>query len=122
MYFRFFFLKYIFFLHYSFYQLARRALMGCYYDTRQGLLLYSAFRDIQSYHVYSRLRVVSFNLVNTRMRCKQDIKMGRGHGLLVGCVRRGGGGGGVQSSELSVGGVTFRFINGEAILDEKMLA
>ena len=29
--------------------------------------------------------------------------------------------GGVQSSELSVGGVTFRFLNGEAILDENML-
>ena len=25
---------------------------------------------------------------------------------------------GVQCSELSVGGVTFRFLNGEAILDE----
>ena len=43
------------------------------------------------------------------MRSKRDIKM-------VGCVRRG-----VQSSELSVGGVTFRFLNGEAILDENML-
>ena len=27
----------------------------------------------------------------------------------------------MQSSELSVGGVTFRFLNGEAILDENML-
>ena len=45
------------------------------------------------------------------MRSKRDIKM-------VGCVRRG-----VQSSELSEGGggVTFRFLNGEAILDENML-
>ena len=43
------------------------------------------------------------------MRSKRDIKM-------VGCVRRG-----VQSSELSVGGVTFRFLNGEAILDENIL-
>ena len=43
------------------------------------------------------------------MRSKRDIKM-------VGCVRRG-----VQSSELSVGSVTFRFLNGEAILDENML-
>ena len=32
----------------------------------------------------------------------------------------GGGGGGGESSELSVGGVTFRFLNGEAILDENM--
>ena len=33
---------------------------------------------------------------------------------------RGGGGGGGQSSELSVGGVTFHFLNGEAIPDENM--
>ena len=44
-----------------------------------------------------------------RMRSKRDIKMGRL------CTP------GVQSSELSVGGVTFRFLNGEAILDENML-
>ena len=43
------------------------------------------------------------------MRSKRDIKM-------VGCVRRG-----VQSSELSGGGVPFRFLNGKAILDENML-
>ena len=45
-----------------------------------------------------------------RMRSKRDIKMGRL------CTP-----GRVQSSELSVGGVTFRFLNGEAILDENML-
>ena len=36
------------------------------------------------------------------------------------CMPGGGGGGEEQSSELSVGGVTFRFLNGEAIPDENM--
>ena len=49
-----------------------------------------------------------FYLVNTRMRSKRDIKMGRL------CTP------GEQSSELSVGGVTFRFLNGDAIPDENM--
>ena len=44
------------------------------------------------------------------MRCKRDIKMGRlctpGGGAVVGIVG---------------GGVTFRFLNGEAILEENML-
>ena len=50
-----------------------------------------------------------FYLVNTRMRCKRDIKMGRlctPGGAVLGIVG---------------GGVTFRFLNGEAILDENML-
>ena len=45
----------------------------------------------------------------TRMRCKRDIKMGRlctPRGAVVGIVG---------------GGVTFRFLNCEAILDENML-
>ena len=43
------------------------------------------------------------------MRCKRDIKM-------VGCLRRGCAVVGIVG-----GGVTFRFLNGEAILDENML-
>ena len=45
----------------------------------------------------------------TRMRCKRDIKMGRlctPGGAVVGIVG---------------GGVTFRFLSGEAIFDENML-
>ena len=55
----------------------------------------------------STIRTIFISLI--RMRRKRDIKMGRL------CTP------GVQSSELSVGGVTFRFLNGEAILDENML-
>ena len=44
------------------------------------------------------------------MRSKRDIKNGS-------AVYAGG----CSSSELSVGGVTFRFLNGEAILDKNML-
>ena len=50
-----------------------------------------------------------FYLVNTRMRSKRDIKMGRlctPGGAVLGIVG---------------GGVTFCFLNGEAILDENML-
>ena len=50
-----------------------------------------------------------FYLVYTRMRSKRDIKMGRlctPGGAVLGIVG---------------GGVTFRFLNGEAILDENML-
>ena len=50
-----------------------------------------------------------FYLVNTRMRNKRDIKMGRlctQGGTVLGIVG---------------GGMTFRFLNGEAILDENML-
>ena len=50
------------------------------------------------------------HLVNTRMRSKRDIKKGQL------CTRGGGG----QSSKLSVGGVTFRFLNRDAISDENM--
>ena len=51
----------------------------------------------------------TYYLVNTRMRSKRDIKMGRlctPGGAVLGIVG---------------GGVTFRFLNGEAILDENML-
>ena len=50
-----------------------------------------------------------FYLLNMRMRCKQDIKMGRlctPGGAVFGIVGEG---------------VTFHFSNGEAILDENML-
>ena len=52
-------------------------------------------------------RVWGFYLVNTRMRSKRDIKMGRlctPGGAVLGIVG---------------GGVTFRFLNGEAILEKK---
>ena len=60
--------------------------------------------------ILMRLRTaVVYYLVNTRMRSKRDIKMGRlctPGGAVLGIVG---------------GGVTFRFLNGEAILDENML-
>ena len=54
----------------------------------------------------------SFYLVNTRMRSKRDIK-----GRL--CTRGGGGGGGVVL-EIVGGGVTFGFLNRDAISDQNM--
>ena len=60
--------------------------------------------------VFSEKRLAKLVFISLiRMRSKRDIKMGRL------CTP------GVQSSELSVAGVTFRFLNGEAILDENML-
>ena len=53
-----------------------------------------------------------FYLVNTRMRSKRDIKMG----WL--CTRGSGGRGAVLG--IVGGGVTFRFLNGDAIPDENM--
>ena len=59
---------------------------------------------------YGRFNLLCpFYLVNTRMRSKRDIKMGRlctPGGAVLGIVGRG---------------VTFRFLNDEAILDENML-
>ena len=54
----------------------------------------------------------SFYLVNTRMRSKRDIKMGRL------CTRGGGGGGSPRNCRW---GVTFCFLNGYAIPDKNML-
>ena len=63
--------------------------------------------EIIFYEFY--VNFISFYLVNTRMRSKRDIKMGRL------CTP------GVQSSELSIGVRRSVFLNGEAILDENML-
>ena len=61
-------------------------------------------------------RKCHFYLVNTRTCSKRDVKIARlsvrGGG--------GGGGGGRQSSELSVGVLTFGFSNGDALLGENM--
>ena len=54
-----------------------------------------------------------FYLVNTRMRSKRDIKMGRL------CTRGGGGVGGAVLGIVG-GGVTFRFLNGNAFPDKNM--
>ena len=55
-----------------------------------------------------------FYLVNTRMRSKRDIKMGPL------CTQGGDGGGGGAVLGIVGGGVTFRFLNGDAIPDENM--
>ena len=60
-------------------------------------------------HVICYGSVCAFYLVNTRMRSKRNIKMGRlctPGGAVLGIVG---------------GGVTFGFLNGDAILDENML-
>ena len=57
------------------------------------------------YSLLSQKQSIRFYLVNTRMRSKPDIKM-------VGCVRAVLG--------IVGGGVTFRFLNGDAIPDENM--
>ena len=73
--------------------------------------IYNVQLDIVYFQLYfrplRRLIVIFISLI--RMRSKRDIKMGRlctPGGALLGIVG---------------GGVTFRFLNGEAILDENML-
>ena len=60
------------------------------------------------------LHKLHFYLVNTRMRSKRDKIMGR----LRTRGQRGGEGGAVLG--IVGGGVTFRFLNGDAIPDENM--
>ena len=58
-------------------------------------------------HLNVKYSIVHFYLVNTRMRSKRDLKMGR-------LCTPGG------SPRNCRWGVTFRFLNGEAIPDENV--
>ena len=81
--------------------------MLCLYSKDKIIKFYSTVLQM----LQPKVQITSshFYLVNTRMRSKRDIKMGRlctPGGAVLGIVG---------------GGVTFRFLNGEAILDENML-